>query len=420
MPEPKQWTVLVWIAGDHDLDEFGLADIGEMKRVGSNDDVDVVVQFDRWRDQQTGAEPQTSRYHLHRDTTLEEDLVEELGETNTGDPQVAIDFFSWGIERCPADKVLAIIWNHGSGIDETDIFKRSRERGVPVVRRGAPAPKRVPRERARRVAASPYRRSLFWPTVERALDTRAIAIDWSARDFLDNAELRQVLEQVRERTGRPIDVLGFDACLMNMIEVAYELRGLARYIVGSEETEPGDGWPYEAVVGTVANKPDAGPGEVAKELVKRYLESYAGDTGVTQSAFDLAHAEGAAEAASRLASACVAALDGAEDYSAISKAVKNVQRFELKDFADLGDFCRRLVEGGPSDPVSAAARELLDSLTGDGGLVTAAGQKGPGVEGATGAAVYFPIVGDVTVAYDQLAYAKDTDWDELVTAYSKS
>ncbi len=43
----KKWTVMVWMAGDNDLEEFGDKDLAEMKRVGSNDDINIVVQFDQ-------------------------------------------------------------------------------------------------------------------------------------------------------------------------------------------------------------------------------------------------------------------------------------------------------------------------------------------------------------------------------------
>ena len=88
---PKKWTVMVWMAGDNDLESFGDLDLTEMKRVGSTDDIDVVVQFDSMRDDRT------RRYHLSAGADLDGDLVQELGETNTGNPLVAIDFFRWAI-----------------------------------------------------------------------------------------------------------------------------------------------------------------------------------------------------------------------------------------------------------------------------------------------------------------------------------
>jgi hypothetical protein len=95
---------------------FGAKHRAELKKVGSSDEIAVVAQFDR-----AGQAQHTRRYVLRSGTTLDEDAVDDLGEADTGDPQVAIDFFSWALREWLAEKVLAVIWNHGSGIDETDI-----------------------------------------------------------------------------------------------------------------------------------------------------------------------------------------------------------------------------------------------------------------------------------------------------------
>src|SRR5207249_8318916 len=97
---PKRWTVLAWIAGDNNLDSYGLNDIKEMKRIGSTKDVDVVVQFDR------RGNGKTYRYHLKKGTPLASDVVDTLGETDTGDPAVATDFFTWGIRTYPSEKEI--------------------------------------------------------------------------------------------------------------------------------------------------------------------------------------------------------------------------------------------------------------------------------------------------------------------------
>lgn len=394
MPDAKKWTVLVWIAGDNNLDEFGLKDIAEMKRVGSTDDVDVLAQFDR------AGDTHTYRYHLQRDTELEADLVEDLGETNTGDPAVAADFFTWGIERCPSEKVMAVMWNHGSGLDEADIYGRAPSREI-----------------GHRIASSPLRRSLFATTVDTALRDRSIAFDDTSRDFLDNKELRNVLERVKANTGRAIDVLGFDACLMNVIEIGYELRGLVGHIVGSEQTEPGDGWPYDKILEALAASPDASAAELSAAAVQAYLASYKDSEGVTQSSFDLSRVETAAQAVDALAGALVDAMATPEGAWEISKAIKNVQRFELKDIADLGDFCNLLIAGQPGSAVKQAAQAVSAAVLGEEGLVTASGCKGTEVARSTGATVYLPQIGDVTVAYDRLDFATDTRWDAFLTSY---
>lgn len=46
----KQWTFLVYLAGDNNLESFGQRDLQEMKTVGSTEDFNVVAQFDRMSD----------------------------------------------------------------------------------------------------------------------------------------------------------------------------------------------------------------------------------------------------------------------------------------------------------------------------------------------------------------------------------
>lgn len=398
MSPRKPWTVLVWIAGDNNLDEYGLKDIVEMKEVGSSDQLDILVQLDR------AGDVGTRRYHLKADTSLDDDLVEDLGETNTGDPAVATAFFVWGMKQCPSEKVLAVLWNHGSGIDEADIYRGAGSRGI-----------------AHRMAAGPLRRALFSTTVDAARSSRAIAFDDDARDFLDNKELRGVLEDVTKAAGRSIDVLGFDACLMNMLEIAFELRTFVGHMVGSEQTEPGNGWPYDRVLRFLADRPDASPGELAKATVERYLASYrGGGEDVTLSALDLAHVETASGAVDRLAKQLIVAVASDAGYVAVSKAMKNVQRFELTDFADLGDFCRLLQTSGAGNDVRAAAQAVLDGLAGSSGLVSGSAHEGAGVDRATGVAVYLPLKGDVSVLYDRLEFASHTHWNQFLQTYREA
>lgn len=394
----KPWTALVWIAGDNNLDEYGLKDIDEMKRVGSSDQLDIVVQFDR------AGDSGTRRYHLQAGTSLDDDLVSDIGETNTGDPQVAIAFLTWGMKEYPSDKVLAVLWNHGSGIDETDVYRGVRSRGI-----------------GHRVAAGPVRRALFATTVHAALNSRAIAFDDSARDFLDNKELHRVLNDATAAARRTIDILGFDACLMNMVEIGYDLRAFAGHMVGSEQTEPGNGWPYDRVLGALAAAPDSSPAEVAKAAVEQYGASYRGGTeDVTLSALDLGQVDGTSKAIDRLAEQLIVALGSNEGYVAISKAIKNVQRFELNDFADLGDFCSLLRAEGAGEKVDEAAQAVLDAIEPPGGLVSASVHQGAGVKRATGVTIYLPLKGDVSVVYDDLAFATETHWNQFLLRYRDS
>ena len=104
-----KWTVMVYMAGDNNLDGAALRDIEEMARVGSTKDVNVLVQLDRLEDKKT------RRFLITKGGGYDRDCVETFGETNTGDPKILEDFLAWSIERYPAERYFLILWNHGSG-----------------------------------------------------------------------------------------------------------------------------------------------------------------------------------------------------------------------------------------------------------------------------------------------------------------
>src|SRR5712691_2267138 len=123
MANDKAWTILVWLAGDNDLEHFATGDLREMKKSVTGEAINVIAQIDTMRDNKT------RRYVLRPGTPLDADMVDDLGPTNTGDPAVAIDFFTWAIKQFPAQHYLAVIWNHGSGIDEEDVYRTAAGRG---------------------------------------------------------------------------------------------------------------------------------------------------------------------------------------------------------------------------------------------------------------------------------------------------
>ena len=126
-----------------------------MDRVGSTDAVNIVAQLDSM------ADDRTRRYFIRPNSRPADDVVEELGETNTGDPAVAIDFFVWGIQRYPPDQVL------GGDLEPRQRHRRDRRlracraRGVTVERGVAPGRERRSAELVRTMLARRYRRALF-------------------------------------------------------------------------------------------------------------------------------------------------------------------------------------------------------------------------------------------------------------------
>jgi len=400
----KQWTVLVYLAGDNNLDQSGTADLLEMKRVGSTAGVTVVAEFD------SASGRGAKRYVLRKGGSLAADVAASLGRLNTGDPKCLLDFIRWGVARFPAERYALVLWNHGQGWDDTDVYAAERHRSL------------------RRLAGGRIRHALFRPPVRKLLtgairkfEDRAILLDDDAKDFLDNVELKRVLAAAAKAVGGKLDLLGMDACLMSMAEVGYQVRGSAAILVGSEQTEPGDGWPYDKVLGALAKHPEMGSRDLGALIVKEYLASYVAEDGVTQSACDLARADGLAAAVKALAETLTAALREPLMRHRMLVARARVQSYEIPDNVDLADFCSLLADLAPNTAASARCEDVLRAVGigaagGAAGYVLAQGSKGADLRNSRGVAVYFP-TRTVSPLYARLDWAAATGWGRFLAAY---
>jgi hypothetical protein len=114
------WTILVYMDADNNLELPGLLDLNEMEAAGSSEQVNVIVQIDRALGESTldGDWSDTRRYRILGDgdrNLLNSEPLQSLGEQNMGDPQVLADFISWGIQSFPANRYALILWDHGAG-----------------------------------------------------------------------------------------------------------------------------------------------------------------------------------------------------------------------------------------------------------------------------------------------------------------
>ena len=398
----KKWTVMVYLAGDNNLDANGIDDLKEMKTVGTTANVNVIAQFDR-----AGAGVQTTRYCLQKGTSTEADAVESIGETNTGSPEGLIDFITWGVKNYPADHYLLVLWNHGQGWDDTDIYAGERGAGARLGR-----PRRI-------------RHSLFKTSVVKAAKltaqggkvARAILLDDNAKDFLDNLEMKQVVAEANHLIGHKLDILGMDACLMNMAEVAYQVRESVQYTVGSEQTEPLDGWPYDTILQALSAKPDMAPSALCELIVKHYLASYKGSSeAVTQSAMDLATTTAFAGAWKTMASALKAGLKNSTTRAAIVTVRNQVQEYDVPDNVDVIDLCRLLKAAAVSSTIKSACDRVVKAVEGAPGLVLASGYSGAPMKGSHGVALYFP-TRTVSPLYANLDFTKKTGWGTFLKQY---
>ena len=75
------------------------------------------------------------------------------------------------------------------------------------------------------------------------------------------------------RSSQPgnFELIGFDACLMATMEVAKTIRSHASYMMASEETEPGHGWLWSAVIQQYAQQNSIV--EAGKQMVDNFVQN---------------------------------------------------------------------------------------------------------------------------------------------------
>jgi hypothetical protein len=409
-----EWLVMAYLAADNDLEGELLADLAEMERIGSTPGVvEVLAQVDRSRrhDASKGNWHGTRRYSVTRSTNprrIASRLLADFGVTNTGDPGVLESFIRFGTLRYPARKTALVLLNHGSGFyvppEMQSGHRASSDAGAS--------------------AASRRHGPIFQTTRDRVAEpeprTRGIAYDDGAGDCLDNQELKRVLATAHHRLGRKVDLVGMGACLMTMIEVAYQLREHADVLVGSEEIEPGPGWPHAAILGDLTKSPTMTAAELATAVVQRYIESYrdAGETA-TQSAIDLAQLDDVVEAVDQLARHLLGGITAPSVAAALLGARRWTLQFYDGLYVDLHHLAENLAATTGRGRITDACHDLQRAIEGHEGqrAIIAHGHVGAGMASARGLSIYFPPFRDPSVYYRELDFARRTRWADFLDAF---
>jgi hypothetical protein len=417
-----EWTFMVYMAGDNgrifkdgmqlmdNLEGCGWTDIKEMSSVGSTDEVAIVVQYDTLNATETP--------RLFIDGSDETGTpVEKVPRVNTGDPRNLTDFIVWGVEHYPAEKYTLVLWNHGTGWKEDDIYARYR-RTKEIARRDH-------RVRAVHSRKRMLKHAFFLPTAATIMSVendqvRAICYDDTSMDFLDNRDLVKAFRDAEERTGRRLSVLGMDACLMSMIEVAYQVREHAGYMVGSQEVEEGYGWPYNTILQELVGCPEMSPLDLSKLIVTKFGEYYMGRSrgggGInTQAAVDL-HAIPSTFAKIKALSRLVADVYTTDFKTelAVTRAQQDAEDFDDEDYVDLRHLMQCIGdEYYGAWEVGDLAGELFEHLTPEASASPiVANFHGLGRPNANGLSIYFPAK-RYSPFYDKQAFTL-SGWNKVV------
>ncbi len=403
-------SLYLFMAGDNNLDISGVEDIDEMMKADLAPGINVVAQFDRrkampWEDAATCT---TKRLKIENHQLLPQ---ADIGETNTGDPVVLREFLTWCTDTFPAQRRIVVIWNHGGGIKDTDIYKNVASKlkstlFVPASqRRSTPVP--VSADEAETMQLRELDAALNLPQ-------RVVCTDDSSRDFLDSLELKSAFAI----PGGHYDILAFDACMMSMFEVVHQMRGSADIVIGSEEVEPANGWPYRPILDHLSAHATTTNDDLARAIVDLYAASYAGTPeNVTQSAVRTAELDDTATCLDAFADALADALPTKK--AILADILLSVQRFRDGDYIDLKDFALLCSKNVAHPGIVESAQSLLEHLD---RAVIANAALGEKVKNAHGMSIYFPLKAapseEVLHTYRALDFTMShPNWLRLITDF---
>lgn len=369
-PQPvKEWTVMVYMNGKNDLEAAGFLDLDEMERIGSSDQVNILAEWGRMSGQEgdingvDGDWTGSRRYLVAKDMTREKirsKAVQKFSTVDMGDWKHLVDFAQWGMKNYPAKRYTLIVWNHGSG----------------------------------------------WKTSKTAI-TKGISYDFETKNHISTPELGEAMKAIGK-----VDILGFDACLMQMPEVAWEVKDHADFIVGSEQTIPGLGMPYDYMLGHLYIEGKAAePEHFARMMVEGYSAFYSSQKKSTTLSI-LRTSEFPAFAG--VFNAWTDSMLAFEKKGEIKRQYMLARKYDDEDSKDLYDFAKRVEALDQNGPLGASSREVMAALK-DKLVIKSNAYLGVYEQDkeSHGLAVYLPGKG-YDAKYDQLAWAGASRWDEFL------
>lgn len=390
--EGPAWTLMVYLAGDNDLEVHMKSTLNRLELGANNPAVDIVAMLDTTK-------PNDSYYYkVKYDENLEElasytddvDRFRPVGgpEVNTSKAEDLAEFIKWTREHYPNQHYALIIKDHGLGLsglakDTSGLRQRS------------------------------------WLTVKAWSEALALGLE----------------------EGQKLDVLFADVCLMAMVEDAYQIRKYVQYYVASENYIWVVSEPYDKYASKIG--PSSTAEEVANIFVNEhaaFMEGYLND-GVcyayTVSAMDLASMDSFVQAINALAKSLRLQMDEVKTFGKqVVKAARDAAQHFDDNFTgslnttdshiDLYDFAGEILQRVDDEEIKYQAGQVRLWIR---NVIVAANEKSDGdawgydmknhqykkinLSRSEGMSIFFPPNRTSYYNGKSLEFAKDTQWEKL-------
>lgn len=346
---PVSWTIMIYMDGDNNLDGYAEDDFNEIELgieqalangnsdITSKMNVILLLDLNDTGDTRLYRITNSGFSRISGDGYFDEGLTESsTTELNMADPDTLSDFIGFSLSLPATDHYALLIWDHGMGA-----------KGV----------------------------GDFDPTVKFVCEDYNPAFDVLYLDEVQNALEDHFSKSVK------LDIIAFDACLMSTVEVAYEFKDLARFMVASMGLTQVYGWDYISFFNTMTGSLDESfltPADMCFHMVNSYrdyiLQNYY-YSGESLAAIKLSEMDELKSSIDNLAVSLYEHenwphVTSDDSSSEIETARDNARHYyksrsESREFPyyNLYDLCTRFTAGNFSSDITRASQQLTSSLS---------------------------------------------------------
>ena len=416
----KPVTIVIFMAADNDLHPYAWKNIKQMESVGSNENINIIVQLNT-----PGYYNTTKRYIIKKGKRL---LVSAEGpvptqKLNSGNPQTLIDCVEWAMKYYPADNLILNFWNHGSGcwdpntsksINTTELFHVNPETNMLELDRNIE----------------------YIDHIEEQNDSeqkqRGICFDETYRSYMSNQDVKHALSEIQNRIlgGQKIGAVWFDACLMSMIEIADICKDHADFFMGSQDVEYASGSNYQLALSPFINRALSSR-EFACHVVESFGKAYQHITSdYTQSALDLSQIADIKANVDLVAQQLLFAMQSQLNKSVVKLLQQCKSRtactcFEEPSFIDLRHFYINLqanlsqinlIDNNYESIIKTNLRNLIEQGINLINSAVIANTTGSHLPQACGISIYFPERA-LFNSYLKCSFAQSNNWSKMLVQY---
>jgi hypothetical protein len=366
IPQPnKKWTVLIYMAADNNLSPYSTKDIEEMTKSGSDDNFNIVVLWDNDPGQDNGASNRHGYYYIKKGEMV---LLKDIGEINMGKVKTAADFIDFAAKNFNADHFMWVYWNHGGAVDRLS-------------------------------------KGIAWDDTDQG-------------DHLSEVEQKEIMIYFKNKIGKKIDIVGFDACLMATGEIIYQYKNYANYLIASEQTVPGEGWDYN-FLSKIKSKPAITPLTLSKSVLTYYKNYYSKTkegADSTLSVINLSYADKFGKAIDDL---CVSAMNSGVSKTTFANLSQSLPMFGYysngsKNYyytKDLYSYLEKIINSSEVFQNVKEKAQVLMNLMNDKKFIVTEWHGSGWKNEASGISITLKYA---TTIYKKLDICKDTSWDKFL------